>query len=81
VALGIVVVVGITLLARIIALAGGLVFGLVVAGSLATVGYLVEYVAWTIGLGAVILTWLDNRRRGAPPVVGAAPTSGEAQAQ
>lgn len=76
VALGIVVVVGITVLARIIALAGGLVFGLVVAGSLATVGYLVEYLAWTIGLGAVILTWLDNRRRGAPSIVGTAPTSG-----
>jgi hypothetical protein len=81
VALGIVVVVGITVLARIIALAGGLVFGLVVAGSLAAVGYFVEYAAWTIGLGAVILTWLDNHRRGAPPILGAAPTSGEAQAQ
>jgi hypothetical protein len=81
VAVGIVVVIGITLFARIISLAGGLVFGLVVAGSLAAVGYLVEYLAWTIGLGAVILTWLDTRRRGAPPVAGVAPTSGEAPAQ
>jgi hypothetical protein len=81
VALGIVVVIGITLVARIISLAGGLVFGLVVAGSLAAVGYLVEYLAWTIGLGAVILTWLDGRRRAAPPIAGSAPTSTEAPAQ
>jgi hypothetical protein len=74
VALGVVVVVGITLVARMIALAGGFVFGVVVARPLAAVGYLAEYVAWTIGTGAVILTWLSTRRRGAP-------TAGEAHAE
>ncbi len=80
VALGIVVVVGITLIARIIALADGFVLGLVVAGSLAAVGYLAEYVAWTMGIGAVILTWLGTRRPGAPTAV-VPPTVGEAHAE
>ncbi len=75
VALGVLVVVGVTLIAKLCALVGGLVFGVVVADALAAVGYLAEYIAWTIGIGAVILTWLGNRRRGAPtaPVVGPVP--------
>lgn len=81
VALGIVLVVGLTLIARIIALAGGLTLGLLVAGAFAAVGYLVEYVAWTMGIGAVILTWLGTRRSGAPTAVVAAPSVGEAHAE
>lgn len=80
VALGIVTVVGITLLGKLCALVGGLVFGVVVANSLAALGYLVEYVAWTIGIGAIILTWLGRRRRPAPAAPVAGPTPGEAHA-
>jgi hypothetical protein len=72
VALGVLVVVGITLVARIVALAGGLAFGAVVAGPLTAIGYLAEYVAWTVGIGAGILTW-HSMRHGASPAVGAAP--------
>jgi len=81
VALGVLVVVGITLVARIIALAGGFVLGLTVAGPLTAVGYLAEYAAWTVGIGAVILTWLGTRRRGAPAAVGAAQVAGGAPAE
>ena len=84
VALGVVVVVGITLVAKIVALAGGFVFGLVVAGPLSAIGYLVEYIAWTMGIGAVILTWLNTRRSGTPIAAGSppmAPMAGEAHAE
>jgi hypothetical protein len=81
VALGVVVVVAITLVARLIALAGGFVLGLTVAGPLTAVGYLAEYAAWTVGIGAVVLTWLSTRRRGAPAAVGAAPVAGGAPAE
>jgi hypothetical protein len=66
VAIGVFVVASITLIARLFARIGGLVFGIVVANSLAAVGYFAEYIAWTIGIGAVILTWLGARRRGTP---------------
>jgi hypothetical protein len=78
VALGVVLVVGITLVARIVALAGGFVFGVVVAGPLAAIGGLAEYVAWTIGIGAVLLTWLSTRRRGVPTATVAGAPGGEA---
>jgi len=80
VAIGVLAVVGITLTARLFALIGGLVFGVVVANSLAAVGYFSEYIAWTIGIGAVILTWLGDRRRGSPTAAVAGPTAGEAHA-
>jgi hypothetical protein len=80
-ALGIVAVVGLTLIARIIALAGGFTLGLVVAGAFAAVGYLAEYVAWTVGIGALILTWLATRRPPAPAAGVAAPGVGEAHAE
>jgi hypothetical protein len=78
--LGVLLIVGITLIARIVALAGGFVFGIVVAGPLAAVGRLAEYVAWTMGIGAVILTWLNARRRGIPTAAVPGPTTGEAHA-
>jgi hypothetical protein len=78
--LGVLLIVGITLIARIVALAGGFVFGVVVAGPLAAVGGLAEYAAWTIGIGAVILTWLRARRRGIPTAAVGGPTAGEAHA-
>lgn len=80
VAIGVLAVVGITLIARLFAMIGGLVFGVVVANSLAVVGYFAEYIAWTIGIGAVILTWLGARRRGGQTAAVAGPTAGEAHA-
>jgi hypothetical protein len=72
VALGVVIIAGVTLIARIIALAGGFVFGMVLSGPLTAVGYLTEYAAWTVGIGAVILTWLSTHRPGAPATPGTA---------
>jgi hypothetical protein len=76
VALGVLTVAAITLVARAIALAGGLAFGLVLAGPLIAIGYLAEYLAWTVGIGAVILTWLSMRHHRAPAAAGAAPAIG-----
>lgn len=78
VAVGVLAVVGITLVAKLIGLVGGLVFGVVVANSLAALGYLAEYIAWTIGIGALILTWFSARHRAAPAaaVVAAPPPAG-----
>ena len=59
VALGVVVIGGLTVLARSAALIGGDLFGI----PLAALGYVVEYAAWTIGFGAAILVWLRGRRR------------------
>jgi hypothetical protein len=69
VALGVLAVVGVTLAAKLVALIGGLVFGVVIASALAVIGYFAEYLAWTVGTGAVILAWLGARRRRgrAPP--------------
>jgi hypothetical protein len=76
VALGVAVIFAISLIARLFALGGGLVFGLIIAGPLAVVGYLVEYIAWTMGIGAVILTWLGSRRHGGAPPPAAVPSTG-----
>lgn len=59
VALGVLVIGGLTVLARSAALIGGGLFGF----PLAAIGFAVEYVAWTIGFGAAILVWLRGRRR------------------
>ncbi len=66
VALGVLVVLGITLVAKLSALLGGVVFGVVIGSALAVLGFLAEYLAWTIGIGALILTWLNRRHRGHP---------------
>jgi len=73
VAVGLVVIAGVTLIGRLFALAvGG--FG----APLYAVGYLIEYLAWTVGFGAAILAWLHMRRSPAPPVMSAPPATGEA---
>ncbi len=59
VALGVLVIGGVTVLARSAALIGGSLFGF----PLAALGFAVEYVAWTMGFGAAILVWLRSRRR------------------
>ncbi|HEY6361712.1 MAG TPA: polymer-forming cytoskeletal protein [Vicinamibacterales bacterium] len=56
--LGVLVIGGLTILARSAALLGGDLFGF----PLAALGLCVEYAAWTIGFGAAILVWLRGRR-------------------
>jgi hypothetical protein len=70
VATGLIVIAGLTLIGRLFALAvGG--FG----APLYVVGYLIEYLAWTVGFGAAILAWINQRRRPAsPPMATAAPS-------
>ena len=74
VAVGIVVIAGLTLLGRLLGLAlGG--FG----APLYIVGYLIEYLAWTVGFGAAIQTWIRMRRGPATPLVSTpAPAPGPA---
>ena len=68
VAIGIVVIAGLTLLGRLFALAvGGL------GAPIYVVGFLLEYLAWTVGFGAAILAWIQMRRSPAVPVVNAPP--------
>jgi hypothetical protein len=71
VAVGVLAVLGVTLIARLCALLGGVAFGMVIGGTLAAIGFLAEYLAWTIGIGALILTWL-SRHRGHPAAPAAA---------
>jgi hypothetical protein len=57
-AIGIVVIAGLTLIGRLFALAvGG------VGAPFYIAGYVLEYLAWTVGFGAAIQTWLQMRRR------------------
>lgn len=60
---GVIVIAALTLVARSAAVAGGTFFTF----PLSAAGYLVEYLAWTLGLGAAILAWLQ-RRRTPPPL-------------
>jgi len=64
VALGILALLGITLIAKLFTFMGGIAFGMVIGGALSVLGFLAEYLAWTIGIGALILTWLSRRHRG-----------------
>jgi hypothetical protein len=59
VAIGVVSIGALTLLAKLAALGGGFLIG----GPLTGLGYLVEYVAWTIGFGAAILYWYESQTR------------------
>lgn len=59
VAIGVLAIGAMTLLAKIAALAGGFVIGAPLAG----IGYFIEFVAWTMGLGAAILYWYENQTR------------------
>ena len=72
--IGIVVIAGLTLIGRLFALAlGGLGAPFYIAG------YLLEYVAWTVGFGAALQTWLQRRRGpAAPPITAPSPAPGPA---
>ena len=64
--LGIVAILSPLLLARVMSLTGGIVGGLgFVVGALVVVGFIVEYLAWTTGLGAAVLSRFT---RPAPPI-------------
>jgi hypothetical protein len=62
--IGVIVIVAVTLIARSAAVAGGTFF----TWPLSATGYFVEYVAWTLGVGAAILAWLQRRRATPPPL-------------
>jgi len=72
VALGIVAIGGLTLMAKLAAFAGGFLLG----APLTALGYIVEYVAWTVGFGATILVLYETQRRVGTgrPVVETPPT-------
>lgn len=55
---GVVALAGVTLLGKLAGLVGGFLLG----APLVTIGYLVEYVAWTIGFGAAVLAGADWQR-------------------
>jgi hypothetical protein len=59
VAVGVIAITAVTIAARLAGLAGGFFIG----APISAVGYLIEYAAWTVGLGASILTWLNMRQR------------------
>ena len=52
------------LLGRIVGLGDGIVFP--IAAALSLVGFVVEYLAWTVGFGAVALNHFE-RRQAQPP--------------
>jgi hypothetical protein len=58
VALGVVTLAGLTLLAKLVWVVVGGVIGL----PLVALGYFIEYTAWTVGFGAVLLAWMERRR-------------------
>jgi len=66
---GLAVVFALTLVSKFLGLAG-LPIGLML-GSVLAVGFLVEYIAWTVGLGGVLLSRFG--RRDAPPAVPSIP--------
>jgi hypothetical protein len=67
-AIGIVVIAGLTLVGRLFALAvGG------VGAPFYIAGYVLEYLAWTVGFGAAIQTWIQMRRGPAVPAMTAPP--------
>src|SRR5207344_432491 len=68
---GILVLVSPLLLARILGLAGGVVFPMTLG--LLVIGTILEYGAWTIGFGAVALARFN--RAGPPTLVAADPES------
>jgi hypothetical protein len=65
---GIMLIALVTILARSAAVAGGTFFTF----PLVATGFFVEYLAWTLGMGAVILAWLQRRRSITPPPLPAA---------
>jgi hypothetical protein len=63
---GILVVISPVLISRLVGLAGGLVFP--ITGTLSFLGFLLEYLVWTVGFGAVALLRFARPGGGAPVV-------------
>jgi hypothetical protein len=61
---GILLIASPLILARLLGLAGGVLFPMTVG--LRVIATIVEYAAWTVGFGAVALLWFHGRRRSAP---------------
>lgn len=57
-AMGVVTIGAVTLVAKLGALAGGFLLA-----PLTAIGYVVEYVAWTVGFGAALLYWYETQTR------------------
>jgi hypothetical protein len=76
VAIGVAAIGAVTIIAKLGALAGGFLLA-----PLTAIGYVVEYVAWTVGFGAALLYWYEQTRfsrRPAAPVMTQTPAPGEA---
>jgi hypothetical protein len=69
--LGVLVVVSPLLLARLLSLIGGPIVP--IAFGLFVIAFIVEYVVWTIGFGAVALARFDRPRPPVPPIAAAPP--------
>ncbi|MBI2188210.1 MAG: polymer-forming cytoskeletal protein [Acidobacteria bacterium] len=75
-AIGVVTIGAVTLIAKLAALVGGFLLA-----PLTVIGYILEYIAWTVGFGAALLYWYETQtrfgtRRATPPA--APPTPSEA---
>jgi hypothetical protein len=73
VAAGAVVIAAVTLVAKLVSIPAGFIVGM----PFTFVGYVIEYLAWTMGFGAAILAWFNLRKRPASPPI-APPIPGEA---
>lgn len=69
VAVGTVVIAAVTLFAKLVSMVGGFFVGI----PFTFVGYVIEYLAWTMGFGAAILAWFNLRNRSASPLSTAMP--------
>jgi hypothetical protein len=69
-AIGVLAIGAVTLIAKLGALAGGFLLA-----PLTALGYVLEYIAWTVGFGAALLYWYETQTRfGRRPTSPAAPT-------
>jgi hypothetical protein len=72
VAAGTVVIAAVTLFAKLVSMVGGFFVGI----PFTFVGYVIEYLAWTMGFGAAILAWFNLRNKSTSPPVSAAMPDG-----
>jgi hypothetical protein len=82
IALGVAAIGALTVIGKLTGLIAGSILGM----PLSVAGYIVEYMAWTVGFGAAIVAWYDSQKAarlrrqtpGTPPVGPPVPASGEA---
>ncbi len=72
VATGTVVIAAVTLFAKLVSMVGGFFVGI----PFTFVGYVIEYLAWTMGFGAAILAWFNLRNKSTSPPISAAMPGG-----